>query len=161
MTKVPSDPNMSPEVRRFLDDLARKKTYPELTVSDLTVDTATIETLTVDGKDPYLQGGSAHSGLDHTWYDNGTLSSGTLTVDPLNGFFQKVTLTGAVAIAPHSTHIGSCVLHITNGASANGSFSSWTKKYSGSITTTNGHMFAVPMYFFGALGADYSIQARQ
>ena len=157
MTKVPSDPNMSPEVRRFLDDLARKKTYPELTVTDLTVDT-----VTVGGRNPFLQGGTADDGLDHNWIDHGTLSTGTLTIDPLDGYFQKVTLTGAVAVAPSSSHVGSCLLHITNGASANGSFSGWDKKYpSVSITTTLADKFAVMMFFYGALGADYSIQARQ
>jgi len=156
-SKVPRDPNMSSEVRSFLDDLARKKSFDDLTVTTLTVDT-----VTVGGLNPFLQGGDADEGLNHNWVDHGTLSTGTLTIDPLDGYFQKVALTGAVAIEPSASHVGSCLLHITNGASANGSFSGWTKKYpSVSITTTNGHKFGVMMFFYGALGADYSIQARQ
>ena len=119
------------------------------------------EALYEGGKKVFVQGGVAESGLDHTWVDHGALSSGTLTIDPLEGYHQRVSITGAVAIAPASDRVGSCILHITNGASANASFTGWDYKFSGAITTTVGHKFWVPMYFGGSEGADYMIQRRQ
>lgn len=119
------------------------------------------ETLYECGKRVFVQGGLAEAGLDHSWIDHGTMSSGTLTIDPLEGFHHKVTIAGAVSIEPASDRVGSCILHITNGASADASFSGWNYKFSGSITKTLNDRFWVPMYFGGSEGADYMIQRRQ
>lgn len=132
------------------------------TDGDLGDGSVNAEALYENGKRAFIQGGQADEGLGHNPVDHGTVSSGTLTIDPLAGFFQKVTVTGSVVIAPASGRTGSCVLHIQNGASANASFGGWSKKYPGStVSTVNGNKFATFMYFFGSDGADYAVQARQ
>lgn len=163
MSRVPSDPNMTQEMRRFLDDVDKLLRKPDQEFGSVTAGSGTFDELTVGGLNPFLQGGEADEGLDHNWVDHGTITSGTLTIDPLDGFFHKVTANGTFAISPASNRGGSCILHVTNGATAGTvTFSGWTKKYpSASLTTTSGNKFAIPMYFFDAEGADYMIQARQ
>ncbi len=158
MTAVPKDPNMSAEVRRFLDDMARDAAKLDVTYTSITADTATI-----DGKNPFLQLGNATGGLTHTEYDHGTKSSGALTINPLDCFHQKVIDGGAFVLSPVASVVGSCVLRVTNNASAGAiTFTGWTKKYpSASHATTNANQYLVFMYFFGSAGADYMIQARQ
>lgn len=166
-TKVPADPNLTPEMRRFLDDLQRNQTFRALVADSITADTADIDAVTletINGKKPFLQGGGADDGgIDHTFVDLGTVSSGTLTIDPLDGFFQKVINNGAFVLSPISGRGGSCILHITNAASAGAvTFTGWTKKYpSSSLDTTNANKHAVTMFFYDTDGADYSIQNRQ
>lgn len=163
-TKVPTDPSLTPEMRRFLDDLARNQEFRNLVADSLQVGSITAAgPVTIGGLNPFLQGGEADEGLDHNWVDHGTVTSGTLTIDPMDGFFHKVTANGTFAISPAANRGGSCILHVTNGATAGTvTFSGWSKKYpSASLTTTSGNKFAIPMYFFDAEGADYMIQARQ
>lgn len=162
MSKVPTDPNMSPEVRRFLDDLEKRTNFTNLTVETLTVTgnmtEAGEEVLTTAG------GETIEAGFDHLMVDLGTpVAASTQTIDPEGGFFQKLTNNAAFVLSPHATKIGSCVLHITNGAAAGAvTFTGWTKKYpSGSLDTTNTNKFALFLFFYGSLGADYSIQPRQ
>ena len=126
--------------------------------------TINAEALYEDGKRVYVQKGNATDGLDHTVYSLGTQSSGTLTIDPLNGFYQNVTNGGAFVLSPRSsTYWGSCLLHITNNGSAGAiTFTGWTKAMIGDpLTTTNTSKFAIYMYFYGASGSDYIIKARQ
>lgn len=125
-SKVPSDPNTSREMLRFLDDLSRSVSR-----------TSNIA-------------------------DQGTITGGTLIVDPNDGAIQKIVNNGAMTISPASS-TGRCILHITNGASAGAvTFSGWTQEYTGdSLNTTDGNKFAVEMNFFDADGADYLIRARQ
>lgn len=126
--------------------------------------TLNAEEIYEDGKRVFVQEGNATKGLQHTPVDHGTVSSGTVTLSPLDGFFQKLTNNGAFTLNASTSYCGSVVLHVTNGASAGavtfgGDF---LKKYpSGSLTTTNGHKFTITVYFFGSDKADYSIQARQ
>ncbi len=104
------------------------------------------------------------AGFDTTPKDHGTKSSGTLTIDPLDGQYQIVTANGAFNLAPASTtKYATVLLHITNGSSAGTiTFSGMTKKYpSGAHDTTNTNKFAVFLYFYGSLGVDYAIQPRQ
>lgn len=120
------------------------------------------EAIYEDGKRVFVQEGEATGGVKHVILDHGTLSSGTLTIDPQAAVIQKVTITGSVSIQPVSSKGGNCLLHVTNGSGANASFSGWVRPYPGpSINTTNGHKFAVTMYFFEGDGADYSVQPRQ
>ena len=163
-SKVPSDPTLSQEMRKFLDDISRQSVAEDLDVTSITADVGTFDELTIDGKNPFLQGGEADAGLDHNFVDHGTLSGGTLTIDPLEGFFHKMVNNGAITISPAASDLGrSCVLHITNSSGAGVlTFTGWTKPYSGSvITTVDGDRFAVFMYFYGSDGADYAVQARQ
>lgn len=160
-SKVPTDPSISIEMRRFLDNLSRNQKFANLVAETLEVGSITTDELTIGGLNPFLQGGIADEGLNHNWVDHETVSSGTLTIDPLAGYWQKVTITGAVSIAPVSDRVGNCILHVKNGASANASFTGWNYKFSGAITTTLNDRFWVPMYFGGSEGADYMIQRRQ
>lgn len=103
-------------------------------------------------------------GFDATPKDHGTISSGTLTIDPLDGQHQIVTDNGAFTLSPASTTKHTTViLHVTNGASAGAiTFTGFTKKYpSGSHDTTNTNKFAIILFFYGSDGCDYSIQPRQ
>lgn len=104
------------------------------------------------------------AGFDSTPYDHGTKSSGTLTIDPLDGQHQIVTGNGDFTLSPASTtkHT-TVVLHLTNGASAGTvTFTGFTKKYpSEALNTTNMHKFAIIIYFFGSMGVDYAIFGRQ
>ena len=56
-------------------------------------------------------------GYTLTTYDNGTKSSGTLTVNPALGSMQKYVNGGAHTLAPPTT-VGAIVMTITNNASA-------------------------------------------
>lgn len=70
----------------------------------------------------------------------GTVSSGTLTLDMGDCPLQHYTANGAHTLAPGSV-VGSCLLDVTNGASAGArTLSGWTK-VEGEFTTTNGHKF--------------------
>ncbi|WP_428668019.1 hypothetical protein [Reyranella sp.] len=71
----------------------------------------------------------------------GTVTSGTLTLDPAGCDIQHYTNNGAHTLAP-STDGGDFTLDITNGASAGAiTTSGWTKVAGDSFTTTNGHKF--------------------
>lgn len=154
--------SISDWINKFDPTRSAKLIIGSPTDDDLGDGSVNAQALYENGKRAFIQGGEADAGLGHNPTDHGSMASGTLTIDPLDGFFHKVTITGAVVISPASGQVGSCVLHIQNGASANASFSGWAKKYPGStVSTVNGNKFAVFMYFFGADGADYAVQARQ
>lgn len=83
-------------------------------------------------------------GFTSATYDNGTLTSGTLTPDPANGGHQKATFNGALTLAPPSTGTGTAtdvVLTVTNGASAGAITTSGFTKVDGAFDTTNAHKF--------------------
>lgn len=80
-------------------------------------------------------------GVTVTSKDLGTVSSGTLTLDMGDRPQQHYTNNGAHTLAPGSV-VGSCLLDITNGASAGAiTTSGWTLVDGDSFTTTNGHKF--------------------
>lgn len=104
------------------------------------------------------------AGFDSTPHDHGTKSTGTLTIDPLDGQHQIVIDNGAFTLSPASTtKYTTVILHVTNGASAGAiTFTGFTKKYpSGSHETTNGNKFNIILFFNGSNGCDYAIQPRQ
>jgi hypothetical protein len=71
----------------------------------------------------------------------GTLSTGTLTLDMGDRPLQHYTNNGAHALAPGAV-TGSCLVDITNGASAGAiTTSGWTKVAGDPFTTTSGHKF--------------------
>ncbi len=74
-------------------------------------------------------------------YDLGTVSSGSITVDPENGLYQKVTINGAVSWLAPSQNCDVKVL-VTNGASAGTqTVSDFDKESGDSHTTGNGDKF--------------------
>ena len=80
-------------------------------------------------------------GFTATSFGNGTVSTGTLTPDPLNGNVQDYTNNGAHTLAPPSSNC-SIVLDQTNGASAGTvTRSGFTKVTGDTLTTTNGNKF--------------------
>lgn len=82
-----------------------------------------------------------NKGYNNTTHDEGTVTSGTYTIDPLDNNLQKVTNGGAFTLAPPSTD---CVvtLKITNNASAGIITTSGFTDVSGAaLTTTNGDKF--------------------
>lgn len=82
-------------------------------------------------------------GYTATAYDNGTVTSGTLTPDPANGNLQRYVSNGAHTLAPPSaTGDYTIVIQSTNGASAGTvTTSGFTKVTGDSLTTTNGDDF--------------------
>lgn len=90
----------------------------------------------------------------------GTVSSGTVTLDPGDRPLQHYTNNGAHTLAP-GANTGSIVLDITNGASAGAiTTSGWTKVVGDSFTTTNGHKFRCSCTI-GDAGSLLSVQAMQ
>lgn len=77
-------------------------------------------------------------GANVTDQNLGTVSSGTVTVDPGNRPQQYYTNNGAHTLAPSANH-GSCMVDVTNGASAGTITTSGFTKVTGNVfTTTNG-----------------------
>ncbi|UHS60622.1 hypothetical protein HRR99_03350 [Agrobacterium vaccinii] len=73
--------------------------------------------------------------------DLGTISTGTLTLDPGDRPLQHYTNNGAHTLAP-GTNTGSFMLDITNGASAGAiTVTGWTKVAGDAFTTTSGNKF--------------------
>lgn len=72
--------------------------------------------------------------------DLGTISSGTVTLDPGDRPLQHYTNNGAHTLAPGASG-GSLMLDITNGASAGPITTSGFTKVVGSFDTTSGHKF--------------------
>lgn len=72
--------------------------------------------------------------------NDGTVSSGTYTPDPLTGNFKYITANGAFTLAPPAAEC-SIVLEVLNGASAGAITTSGFTKVDGAFTTTNGHKF--------------------
>jgi hypothetical protein len=109
-------------------------------------------------------GQTIEAGFDNEPYSIGTITTGTVTIDPINGQHQTLTNNGAFTLSPASvTKYATVSLHIINDASAGAvTFTGWGKKYpSGALTTTDEDEFNIVIYFFGSAGADYAIFARQ
>lgn len=126
--------------------------------------TLNAEEIYEDGKRVFVQEGNATGGLEHTALDHGTVSSGTLTISPVDAMMHQVVCGGAFELDVATNVWGTAVLHILNNGSAGDITPSanLTKKYPGSsLNTVNGNMFTVTFYFLGSFGCDYSVQARQ
>lgn len=92
--------------------------------------------------------------------DLGTLSTGTLTLDPGDRPLQHYTNNGAHTLAP-GTNSGSFLLDVTNGASAGAiTMSGWTKVAGDAFTTTSGHKFRLHCSI-GAGGSMVVVQGLQ
>ena len=102
-------------------------------------------------------------GFIWTPFDFGSVSSGNITPDPLNGLKQTVTNNGNFEIDP-PTDVGDIELHVTNGSTP-GTItfgSGWNMNFIGDpLDTTVGHKFVIYIYGWGTLGADRLIKARQ
>jgi hypothetical protein len=153
---------------RFKKSLSRfTKALGDLGLPDsLTIGQVNADELYDDGNRVLTEAGrqTTAGGFDATPHDHGTKSSGTLTIDPLDGQHQIVIGNGGFTLSPGSTTKHTTViLHLTNGSSAGTvTFTGFTKKYpSGSLDTTNAHKFAIILFFYGSDGCDYSIQPRQ
>ena len=84
-------------------------------------------------------------GFSATTYDNGTVSTGTLTPASTNGNFQKMNNNGAHTLAPPSTICQIC-LEVTNGASAGAITTSGFSKVTGdtyATTSSNVYQFFI------------------
>lgn len=141
-------------------------TLGEPTGGDQGPGTINVEEVYEDGNRVLTEAGrrTLSAGFDSTPHDHGTKSSGTLTIDPLDGQHQIVTDNGAFTLSPGSTtKYTTVILHVTNGSSAGAiTFTGFTKKYpSGSHVTTNTYKFNIILYFNGSNGCDYAIQPRQ
>jgi hypothetical protein len=92
-----------------------------------------------------VEGQSITGGARITPKDLGTMTTGTLTVDPGDCPMQKYVNNGAHTLGELSGE-GSCVTWIINGSSAGAiTTSEWDRKDGDSFTTTDGHIFRVHM----------------
>jgi hypothetical protein len=92
--------------------------------------------------------------------DLGTIASGTVTPDPQARAQQHYANNGAHTLAP-SANVGSCLVDITNAASAGAITTSGFTRVGGSaFTTTNGHKFRCHISI-GSAGSLLSVQALQ
>jgi hypothetical protein len=158
-------------IQRFMHQLTKVLEIPKIIVGSPTGGdkgdgTVNAEELYDDGSRVLTErsGQTLEAGFDSDRYDIGTVTSGTVTIDPINGQSQQLTANGAFTLSPASVTNGSFVsLHVTNGSSADTvTFTGFTKKYpSETLTTSNGHKFNIVIYFFGSDGADYAIYRRQ
>jgi len=89
----------------------------------------------------------------------GTISSDTVTPDPGDRPLQHYTNGGAHTLGV-SSNAGSCIVDITNNASAGAITTSGFTKVTGSFTTTNGHKFRCTIVV-GNAGSSLSILAMQ
>jgi hypothetical protein len=95
-----------------------------------------------------------------TTYDNGTVTSGTLTPDPGNGPNQKYSNNGAHTLAPGSNY-GAYYLDVTNASSAGAiTTSGWTKVDGDSFDTTNTHKFKC-VCTISEIGSTLTVKAMQ
>lgn len=117
--------------------LLMKALYPLLELAN----TAVQEIPPVDPDTLYSdQTANLTVGYTATGYSAGTVSSGTLTLNPANGNIQRYTNNGAHTLAPPTSDC-SILVKITNGASAGAiTLSSFTKTQ-GTLNTTNGAVF--------------------
>lgn len=113
------------------------------------------------GNRVFVQGGNADAGVTYSPADHGTVSSGSITPNPLDGPKQVVTNAGAFQINATS-QTGDVELHIINGTGAGAvTFAGFSKKWVGdSLNTTTGHEFVVFIYGYGTKSA-YLIKALQ
>lgn len=99
-------------------------------------------------------------GVNPSAFSIGTVSSGTATINCGNGPIQTLTNNGAFTMAMGGT--GSCVVEITNGASAGAiTFSGFNQGTNSgdSLTTTNGNVFQVS--FTNITRKHYLVSATQ
>lgn len=158
-SRVPRDDSMAPEVRTFLDGLSRASDYVGRD------GTANYPILKEDGKRVFVQYGVAEDGgLSHVPYNHGTVTSGTVVIDPSVRLHHELICGGAITISPAATdYHGTVLLHITNNSAAGDkTMSGFTFAQPGSsFTNTDGHKFWVALFFAGADGCDYRVQKRQ
>lgn len=129
-------------------DQAQKATDTSLTALDATAAKLNVENQPLTG------------GVTVTSKDLGTVSSGTLTLDMGDRPQQHYTNNGAHTLAPGSV-VGSCLLDITNGASAGAiTTSGWTMVAGDDFTTTNAEKFRCHASV-GQTGSLLVIQAMQ
>lgn len=96
--------------------------------------------------------GPLTGGATVTPKDLGTISTGTVTIDPGDRAIQLYTNNGAHTLAEISNE-GSTIVMITNGASAGAiTTSGWNFVTGDPFTTTNGHRFLCMMVKVGAYG---------
>jgi len=104
------------------------------------------------------------AGYTATIHDLGTIASGTVTPDPANGNYQKLTNNGAFTLAAPSLTAGqgtSIRIDVTNGASAGTiTFSGFAVQDGDTLTTTNGHEFFIAIEA-GDVGATATVKALQ
>lgn len=156
-SRVPRDPNLPPEMRKFHDEIERRSQYIDVNGN------ADFTTVSEGGNRAFIQNSNATKGLDHTPKDHGTVTTGTTTITPRDGFHQKLTCGGAITIAPASIdYYASVSLHIINNASAGTKTLSGMSPYTGSagLTNTDGDEFNVLIYWFGSSGVDYMVFKR-
>lgn len=151
-----SDPNADRML--FWDDSAGAVTWLtastglSISTTSLTIDSTVVARL--ETEDQTLTGGARV-----TSKSLGTITTGTVTLDPGDRPLQHYTNNGAHTLAPGS-NTGSILLDITNGASAGAiTTSGWTKVV-GAFTTTNAHKFRCSASV-GDGGALLTIQALQ
>jgi hypothetical protein len=154
-SRVPRDINLSPEMRKFHDEVERRSQYVDVNGN------ADFTTLKEDGSRVFAQGENATGGVTFTEYDHGTITSGTITPNPATCLKQKVTNNGTFTIAA-TGQIGDVELRVINAASAGSiSFSGFDKQWSGdALTTTDTHQFVIFIYGFDGKQA-YLIKALQ
>jgi Collagen triple helix repeat (20 copies) len=106
-------------------------------------------------------GQNLSGGFTLTPYNNGTISSGTLTPNPLNGNYQYYLNNGAHTLAAPSSDCAMDVL-VTNGSSAGAiTFSGFMVGTTGEpLTTTNANRFLISIRRINAI-ATYLIKALQ
>ena len=110
---------------------------------------------TLNTEDQTLTGGARV-----TSKDLGTISTGTLTLDPGDRPLQHYTNNGAHTLSPGS-NTGSFMLDITNGASAGAiTLTGWTKIAGDAFTTTSGNKFRLHCSI-GNAGSLLIVQAMQ
>jgi len=117
-------------VRFIVFRLSGKAVVPTVAAADLPSNVALLDTA-----DQTVTGGARV-----TSSSLGTVSSGTVTLDPGDRPHQHYTNNGAHTLAPGSNG-GSLTLQITNGASAGAITTSGYTKVVGAFTTTNGDDF--------------------
>jgi hypothetical protein len=96
--------------------------------------------------------GPLTGGADITPKDLGTITTGTVTVDPGDRGIQFYTNNGAHTLAEMSSQ-GAVIVQITNGASAGAiTTSGWDIVTGDPFTTTNTHKFLCIMVKVGSIG---------
>lgn len=131
--------------------------------ADTTITRVSAGIVAVEGSTVALlgtEGQSLTGGASVTSKSLGTVSSGTLTLDPGGRPLQHYTNNGAHTLAPGS-NTGSILLDITNGASAGAiTTSGWTKVSGDSFDTTNANKFRCHASI-GDAGSLLIVQAMQ
>lgn len=123
--------------------IANGKTF--VVSNGITLDGTDSTTMTLPASSAHLIGSdvTANLSVGYTTTNNnlGTVSSGTLTLDPTTGNEPYYTNNGAHTLAPPASGT-SMIVDMINGASAGAvTVSGWTKVTGDTLDTTNGHKF--------------------